>query len=52
MLKGGAISCISARHIGSSSDQNLFSLSRRLERNGLFNGIAQVAISACSASPH
>jgi signal transduction histidine kinase len=46
MLKDGAVSCISARHSGSRSDQNLFSLSRRLERGGLFNGIAQVAISA------
>jgi signal transduction histidine kinase len=46
MLKGGAVSCISARHVGPSSGQNLFSLSRRLERGGLFNGIAQVAISA------
>jgi signal transduction histidine kinase len=46
MLKAGAISCISARHIGPSSGRNLFSLSRRLERGGLFNGIAQVAISA------
>ena len=38
--------CISKPHTDAGSQRNVFSLSRRLERNGAFNGIAQVAISA------
>ena len=38
--------CISAPHRDTVSGQTLFSFSRRLEFNGNFNGVAQVAISA------
>ena len=39
-------SCISQPHTDPGSGRYLFTLSRRLERDGAFNGIAQVAISA------
>jgi signal transduction histidine kinase len=38
--------CISQPHTGPGSGHYLFSLSRRIEKDGAFNGIAQVAISA------
>jgi signal transduction histidine kinase/CheY-like chemotaxis protein len=38
--------CISQPHTDPGSGHYLFSLSRRLEKDGAFNGIAQVAISA------
>jgi hypothetical protein len=39
-------SCISQPHTDPRSGHDLFSLSRRLEKRGVFSGIAQVAISA------
>jgi signal transduction histidine kinase/CheY-like chemotaxis protein len=39
-------SCISQPHTDPVSGRYLFTLSRRLEKDGAFNGIAQVAISA------
>jgi signal transduction histidine kinase/CheY-like chemotaxis protein len=39
-------SCISQPHSAAGSGHYLFSLSRRLEKDGAFNGTAQVAISA------
>jgi signal transduction histidine kinase len=38
--------CISRPHTGAESDRYVFSLSRRLIKDGKFNGVAQVAISA------
>jgi signal transduction histidine kinase/ActR/RegA family two-component response regulator len=47
MLSRGELgSCISRPHTNSESGHFLFSLSRRLEKDGVFNGIAQVAVSA------
>ena len=39
-------SCVGMPQPDASSEHNLFSLSQRLERDGAFDGIAQVAISA------
>ena len=38
--------CISQPHTDAGSDRYVFSLSRRIDKGGLFNGVAQVAISA------
>src|SRR5215475_8811750 len=38
--------CIGRRHVSARSAHDLFPLSRRLEKDGRFNGIAQVAVSA------
>ena len=46
LRRSALANCISAPHRDPVSGQTLFSLSRRLENGGLFNGIAQVAISA------
>jgi signal transduction histidine kinase/CheY-like chemotaxis protein len=46
-LRGNEVeSCISQPHTDPGSGRYLFTLSRRLEKDGAFNGIAQVAISA------
>ena len=39
-------SCISQSHVDRGSGQFVFSLSRRLDKDGVFNGVAQVGISA------
>ena len=39
-------SCISQSHVDPGSRQFVFSLSRRLDKDGVFNGVAQVGISA------
>jgi signal transduction histidine kinase/ActR/RegA family two-component response regulator len=46
LSKNGVESCISQPRTDPESGHFLFSLSRRLEKNGTFNGIVQVAISA------
>jgi signal transduction histidine kinase len=46
LSKGAVESCISAPHIDPVSGKYLFSLARRLESSGVFNGVVQVAISA------
>jgi signal transduction histidine kinase/ActR/RegA family two-component response regulator len=48
LSRGELESCISRPHTNSESGHFLFSLSRRLEKDGIFNGIAQVAVSADS----
>jgi signal transduction histidine kinase len=46
-LSNGTVeSCISAPYIEPVSGKHLFSLARRLESSGVFNGVVQVAISA------
>ena len=46
LRKNEVESCISQPHTDPGSGRYLFTLSRRLEKDGAFNGIAQVAISA------
>ncbi len=46
LSRNEAGSCISQPQTDPGSGRYLFTLSRRLERDGVFNGIAQVAISA------
>jgi signal transduction histidine kinase/CheY-like chemotaxis protein len=46
LQSGASESCVSDPYLDPVSGQHLFSLNRRLERNGKFNGVAQVAISA------
>ena len=46
LQSGASESCVSNPYLDPVSGQHLFSLNRRLERNGNFNGVAQVAISA------
>ena len=46
LQKGSAASCIGNPYLDPASGQHLFTLDRRLMRNGAFNGMAQVAISA------
>ena len=46
LQKGEVQVCISQPHTDPISGHYLFSLSRRIEKDGAFNGIAQVAISA------
>jgi hypothetical protein len=46
LQSGTAASCVSKPYLDPVTGQHLFSLNRRLERNGRFNGMAQVAISA------
>jgi signal transduction histidine kinase/ActR/RegA family two-component response regulator len=46
LSRNEAQSCISQPHSDPGSGHSLFSLSRRLEKDGAFNGTAQVAVSA------
>jgi signal transduction histidine kinase len=46
LSRGETQSCIGRRHASTISGHDIFSLSHRLEKDGHFNGIAQVAISA------
>jgi signal transduction histidine kinase/CheY-like chemotaxis protein len=42
---GDSITCVSAPHVEPGTGRRLFSLGRRLEENGTFRGVVQVAIS-------
>ena len=46
LQSGTPASCVSKPYLDPVTGQHLFSLNRRLERNGSFNGMVQVAISA------
>ncbi len=46
LQRGDLATCVSEPYVEVASGSHLFSLTRRLEKNGTFSGMAQVAISA------